>query len=1095
MVDVFISYAHEDADRVVPLVSMLEGQGFSVWWDRHIAPGDNFENQIEGKIEECSSVILALTRGATDSAWVRAEAAAAQDLGKVIPVLLDDVPIPLSLRAVQAAKLIDWSGSINGEAAKLLSTVASHVRQSQRPFIGRDDTVRMLHGALRDTLSGQGSVILVSGEPGIGKTRCAEEFAQEAEDHGALVLWGRCSEQRGAPAYWPWVQVLRDYADAYSEDELRVMLEGIAEAAVALVPEIGTRLGISSASSSEVDSGERFRFLDSIARLLFRASAELPLVVIIDDLHWADASTLALLEYVVGGLRNQRLLVLGTYRDVEVTRTSPLKSSLGELTRAKNASRIKLGGLDDKDTGALSAALAGIQLPKHVLDAIYRQTDGNPLFISEIADSISRERHVARDVIEVDVPEGVREAIGRRLNRLPADCSEALSVASVIGRDFDARVLAKAMAVDLAACMNRLSAAEEVGIIVPYGDSPTTFRFAHALIREALFDEQQTIDRLQWHERIAAAIAAIHGAQLEAVLSELAHHYCEAAVLGHFEIAIDYSIRAAEQAASLFAFEDAARLYGEAVRVMLANGSANTAQIPRAYFEQGKLWEALGRYDQAVHCHLECIGRAREQGDAALFAESAMRLVFIANDSAALHAAPLMKEALRMLPDDAPQRAAVKAYLAFALRGTGDFHRISDLGAEAVALARRSGDKSVLALALQLTIMALRGFPQALAKRVELGREMVEVGPSLPNPQDRLHCWYYQLLNLIEACSMEEFAALFERYQRAATSQHVPQHEYYVMNLEIMLRLMRGEWSGLEARIEQALEQGEKLVREGADGVYGMQMFMLNRELGRLPAMAPLIRRMLENPHSRLWEPGLMLMCCEAGLLKEARASFESLSVDRFSGVPRDDLWVTCMIFCAEACVQLDAREHAGVLYELLLPASGHSANHSNGICFGAIDGYLGALAATMGETEIARGHFERAIDTNRTLAAWPTLARNQARLGRMLVASDEMGDEKKGRKLLEDARRLAARFQMNGLENEIETIVADGTGTQPDGLSPREIDVLKLIAIGRSNKDISKVLSISLSTVATHVRSILSKTDCANRTEAAAYALRSEIT
>ncbi len=1094
MVDVFVSGVREDADRLAPLISLLEGQGFSVWWGRSSEPDAVAEHRVGEIIGECSTVLVALTaRTASSSGRLLEVAARVRD--KVVLVLFDNVTAPPTLRDVPVIDLAHWSGTLNAETAQLLTMVAKRMRRKRPPFAGRAGTMHSLQQSLQQAFLEQGSVVLLSGEPGIGKTRCAEEFARVAEDHGALVLWGRCSEQQGAPAYWPWTQVLRDYAEASAEDELRVTLEGAAEAVAALAPEVAGRLGIAGLPRHPVDSSQHFRLLDSVARLLFQLSVNLPLVIVIEDLHWADASSLAMLEYIVGELRARRLLILATYRDVEVTRGSPIQSSLGELMRAKNASRVKLHGLDERDTELLSTQLSGMELPDDVAEAIYRQTDGNPLFIGEIARSIRRERRADSAVITVDVPEGVKEAFGRRLDRLPSLCNAALAAASVVGVEFDAVLLAHAMGYETAECMRRLGPAEAVGIVVREDDSSTSFRFAHALMREALYDELPTIDRLHWHQRIAEALAGIHSARPEAALSRLAHHYCEAAALGHFEVAIDYSIRAAEQAAAMFAFEDAARLYDEALRVMRAFSSEGNPRVAPIYFEQGKLWEALGRFDQAIACYSNAIGLAREQNRASLFAECAMSLVFISSDSAALHAAPLLEEVLRLLPGEAGERGIVTAHLAFALRGTDDHQRIARLTSEAIAFARQVDDRAALARTLLLSIMALRGFPASLGQRIEYGREMLKLSPACPKPQEELQCHYWHLLNLMEVCAMQEFGALFDRYDRLVTSRLTPHHQYYAMSIDIMLRLTRGEWSGLEERIEKAFEYSRRLERKGADGVYGAQMFMLNRELGRLPAMAPLIRRMVEDPRSRFWEPGLMLMCSEAGLEEEARVRLDELSADRFGSVPRDDLWVTCIVFCAEACADLEVGGQSAVLYDLLLPSAGQSANHPNCVCFGAVDGYLGALAALMGDRQRARGHFERALATNRSLGAWPALARTQVRFGRMLLDSDEPDESSEGLKLLENARSLAVRFTMKGLERRIDLATAARPGGLPDGLSPREVEVLKLIAIGRSNKDISKALSISLSTVATHVRNILGKTDCVNRTEAAAYALRMQIT
>jgi DNA-binding CsgD family transcriptional regulator len=649
------------------------------------------------------------------------------------------------------------------------------------------------------------------------------------------------------------------------------------------------------------------------------------------------------------------------------------------------------------------------------------------------------------------------------------------------------------MDIDLAACLRELDAAAEAGIVARHGRGPTAHRFSHAVIRETLLEEQATLDRLHQHRRIAAAMREIHAHNQEEVLSELAHHYCEASALGDVEAAIDYATRAAVRCSRIYAIEDAIGLYDEALNVLSANGLDADPRLARIYLDQGRLYEGLGRFGEALQCHTEGLGIAREQNQPDLFAELATALVFIFSDTAPSHAVPLLEEALRSLPEDGDQHALVKAHLAFASRSTRDRSRVAGLSTEAIELARELKDPAVLSRVLQLAVMGLRGFPEALDQRLEYGREMAALEAGREPTQDGLHSLYFHLLNCVEAGAMEEFEVLYRRYANDVGVGRMPHHEYYVMNLDIMLRLMRGEWQGLEERIEKALAHAEKLWR-GAEGVYGVQMFALNRELGRLPGLAPLLERMAGNQEPNVWPPGYMLMCCEAGLDDSARRAFDAMAESNFSTLAADDLWLASTVFCAETCVHLGDADRAPVLYQLLRPYAEQVASHPNGICFGAVATYLGMLAALNGDREAACAHYESAIETNRRLHAWPALARTQVYFSRALLDSEVAEDRAAGRKLLGEAEQLAERFALAGLTATIARLSDAQSDALPDDLSPREVEVLKLIAIGRSNKDIARVLSISLSTVATHVRSILSKTGCANRTEAAAYAMREEL-
>ncbi len=448
--------------------------------------------------------------------------------------------------------------------------------------------------------------------------------------------------------------------------------------------------------------------------------------------------------------------------------------------------------------------------------------------------------------------------------------------------------------------------------------------------------------------------------------------------------------------------------------------------------------------------------------------------------------------------DQIAERAILLAHLAFAQRSTGDMSQVVRTGADGIALARSTGDPYLISNALHLVTMGLRGDAQTLAMQLEHGREMARLAPRVSDKEEVCECLYFCLLSLIDAGEIGEFALLLDRYSARATASHLVRHEYQAALLRSQLHLLRGDWHEAEQRIEQSFQRGQQIFGQdqfmAAEGVYGAQMFMLHRELGRLRAMTPIIKRMIEDDSTRMWPPGLMAMCCEVGLIDHARATFERLAANEFCDIPRDDMWLTCMVFCVEACHRLGDAERAASLYELLLPYADQAANQPAAVCYGAVATYLGMLAQTMGSEELARTHLRAGVEKSRAMGAWPALARAEAKLAQLLLASDVEAERVEGRHLIGEAEQLATRFEMAGLVAEISALLNDDASLLPDGITAREAEVLKLLAIGRSNKDISKVLDISLSTVATHVRSILTKAGCANRTEAAAYAIRQNL-
>ena len=252
-------------------------------------------------------------------------------------------------------------------------------------FVGRRHEVEALRAALDAASAGTGHMVLLAGEPGIGKTRTALQLTSHAANHGAKVVWGRCHEEAGAPPYWPWVQILRAVAASQDLDDLRAALDAGAGDIADLVPDIRVRLpDIDFPATLSDPSRTRFRLFNSIARFLIDSSHRQPLAIVLDDLQWADEPSLRLLEYLAQEMANSRLLVVGTYRETDVSRRHRLSDTLGALARASHAVRLHLSGLNVDDVGCFVATTAGVAAPSWLTASIHSQTEGNPLFVREV---------------------------------------------------------------------------------------------------------------------------------------------------------------------------------------------------------------------------------------------------------------------------------------------------------------------------------------------------------------------------------------------------------------------------------------------------------------------------------------------------------------------------------------------------------------------------------------------------------------------------------------------------------------------------------------------------------------------------------------
>lgn len=968
-----------------------------------------------------------------------------------------------------------------------------------RPFVGRARELDIFRSAFDRMLAGRRQLVLISGEPGIGKTRCAEALADVAEDQGALVLWGRCHEEAGAPPYWPWVQILRAYVDASSLDEVRLNMGAATKDIAALVPELLDVSPAQPAASAIADSSPaRFRTFDAIRQFFQQATQQVPITLVLDDLHWADPPSLSLLEFLSQELLRSRLLVVGTYRDTDTSRKSPLQSTLGALSRDSDGQRVQLAGLSRIAIGEVAQGLCDIRLPEAAIEMIYRQTDGNPLFAIELIKVLIDEgAGAAIASTSAKVPAGVQETIGRRLLRLSDRCNELLGVGAVYGRQFTAREIAAAVGEDVQPVLSVLEAAVQAGIVQSNPNDSGSYQFTHALIRQTIYEDLPTVDRLHLHARAGDALVSVHAGHLESALTRIAHHYHEAAVLGNADKAVVFALRAAESAVGMYAYEDALLHYDRVIETLEKGGLMQDERLARAYILKGSALRLLGQADRSLEVLLEAVNRTRVLGSAELLVDVLMFLAMSSQHLALRHIVPLLEHTLGLLPkvNSAP-RAKALATLAFAQRTLADISRITSLVDQALDMASRSCDGTARCACYQLTVMALRGNPESLHRRLVLSREYIAVAQSTGSAGLLADAYYWQALNYFEAGQLEELETLLERYEALSTARF-GLHQYWAGAHRVTLALLRGEWTGLEDRIEQLLQIGTKMRRDDADGVYGAQMFALNRDLGRLHSLAPMIKKVAAVATPRMWPPGLMLICAETGLLAEARGIFERLVARECRAIDRDDMYSTCLIFCAETCCVLGDVGHAESLYALLRPYSGQAINHPTAVCFGATELYLGMLACTANWPDLAREHFAQALTANRALRAWPSLARTQFRYGAFLLTRDADDERRLGLQQLREAEQLARRLEMARMIVEIDALLRsrDTSGTFPDDLTAREVEVLRLLAIGRTNKDVSLVLAISLNTVATHVRNILNKTQCANRTEAAAYAIRHELT
>ncbi len=433
-------------------------------------------------------------------------------------------------------------------------------------FVGRRHEMDELKAALEDALTGLGRLVMLVGEPGIGKTRTAAELSAYSRLRGARVMWGRCHESIGTPPYWVWMQIIRPYMREHDAHQLRSEMGATGAAAIAeIVPELREIIPcLESLPPFESAEQARFRLFDSITTFLRRASESQPLVLVLDNLHWADRSSLLLLEFLSQEIEHTRTLIVCTYRDEETAYGDPLSLTLGELTKERHFQRIILGGLDHEDLGNLIESVGGVSPPEALVGAVYGKTEGNPLFVTEVIRMLMQEGKLASgpvltgERIELGIPEGVRDAIGRRLSNLSEGCNQALTTASVIGREFGQDLLDRVMeGLSREHLLEVLEEARSARIVEEVPDVVGGYQFSHALIRQTLAEELSASRRVRLHARIGEALEELYGPEAEARAAELAHHFAQAEPVLGTEKLVRYSLLAGERALAAYAYEEA----------------------------------------------------------------------------------------------------------------------------------------------------------------------------------------------------------------------------------------------------------------------------------------------------------------------------------------------------------------------------------------------------------------------------------------------------------------------------------------------------------------------------------------------------------
>jgi DNA-binding CsgD family transcriptional regulator/tetratricopeptide (TPR) repeat protein len=925
-------------------------------------------------------------------------------------------------------------------------------------LVGREVQLAGLDALRASALAGDGAVVIVVGEAGIGKSAVVEEAARRARDAGVPVLAGRAVADHGVPAFWPWLRAL---------DRTATQLAGLSAELLDL------------SGGPDGSAAARFRAIDRTADALRQAAEPKGLFVVLEDLQWADDGTLALLRHLAAGLAGARLLVVGTWRDPDGGWPAP--AALTDLAAQASVRVVPVGALDVDD---VTAYLGGAHRswPAYV----HRLSGGNPLFVRELVRLLDRDGRLARptaagEPADLDLPSELRRLVARRLDQLTPECRTLLGACAVAGAEIDA-ALVGSLVPDADA---PLAEAVAAGVLVDDPLTPATLRFSHDLVRRAAYAELPRVDRIGWHRRIADALESA----VQSRPGELARHRVRAAVApAERRTASDACAAAASAAARGMDLVAAAEWYGQALD-LLDGDPARRAELllsrADAAFGDGQFASALADCTRVAD-----LAEELERPDLAAAAAVVVRGFAIGEEGAAL-----CERARALLGDeDSARHAGVLAQHAFILVQTGRLEEADGISRRAMAMAERSGDPAALVGALHARHQ-VAGAPEDVAERLALGARMVEMAGAVGRTDTELwgHLWRMDAAYLLGTMAAvdAELAALATAVERRGGLLA----RWHLLRARATRAAIGGQFGTAMRLAGEARATGGALQDPSGEAMYWAFVSSLAPWLGEIPGNRAAIEEMADIAGD------LPIAGASAGLYwirlgeREQAAAWLDRLRPRLADLPRDLLWLPVLVMVGEAGARLGDLAVAERCYELLVP---HRACHANAVTAvqGSASRVLGVITHALGDLDAADRHLTEAAGLEEHTGALPLLALVRLDHAHALAARGRAGDRDRALAMAEQAGSAARRLGLprgSPLATAASTLVDELSGVRGGAaaLTAREREIAVLVADGLANRVIAKRLVLSERTVETHVRNLLSKLGLTNRTQVATWAAR----
>ncbi|MGZ8666881.1 MAG: ATP-binding protein [Solirubrobacterales bacterium] len=892
------------------------------------------------------------------------------------------------------------------------------VPRRRSPFIGRAAELERLERLWSETgEEGVRNLVFLGGDPGVGKTRLATEFAAGVHEGGGGVLYGRADEQASVD-FQPFVEALRHWVLNSPTAEIERELGPHAGVLAGLIPEITVRLSEAAPDASETG---RERLFEAVAGCFAALSARRPLLLVLDDVHWADPGSLSMLRHIARSSHRTALMILAAYRETEPSEV--LAETLADLGREGVFERQHLSGLGVAEVRELIASIRGSAPEPSLTEAILAETGGNPFLIEALVHHISASGEggsIGRRpgaIYASGVPDLVREAIGHRVGELGEGPARVLEVASVIGSEFDSELAIEVCEMPGEDVIAALETAVAAGLLADVPGTLERYAFSHTLFRQTVYAGVPRRRRAALHRRLAEVLESHHGNDPRHV-SELARHYAGAGPAAAAK-ALEFGVRAGAGALGSLSFEKAIQHYAEALGALDASGQGDPKLRLELLLALGEAEWRGGEVESSRETFSSAARIARSNGDAEGLARAALGFCGFGSGGAEgrpTDAAELLAAALAAAPS-AALRSRLKLRLAQLSRAGGEDERAVQLGREALELAEGTGDPDTLALAL-IERWEAEPDPAGMEPRLAVSERLAGIIPELHDRDVEIQARFLLVLAALQSADFAELDVAIAEHARIAERMKQASGRLRSRALMTTRSLMEGQFADAERLTAEVLDLGAWAEVPDVLTYTSFELAVLRWEQGRLGETEELLRDLIgRRGQGPVWHSFLALLLTEAGRADEAREELDAAGED--AATARGGLAAPAI--AAIAVATLDDRERAARLHRELLPGVGGIVVGGAGAAYlGPVSHHLGVLASLGGRAADAVEQLTEAVAVNERAGALPWLARSRFELARALAARGERDDSERAGALLADASRTAEELGMASLLRRI---------------------------------------------------------------------------